>query len=53
MDTDLTSMFLCIQQAAHLMKSQTPRGGRIINNGSISAQMPREIRSPTRQPNMR
>ena len=40
-DTNLTGMFLCIQQAVRLMKNQTPRGGRIINNGSISAQVPR------------
>jgi NAD(P)-dependent dehydrogenase (short-subunit alcohol dehydrogenase family) len=40
-DTNLTGMFLCIQEAVRLMKTQTPRGGRIINNGSISAQVPR------------
>ena len=40
-DTNLTGMFLCIQEAVRLMKSQSPRGGRIINNGSISAQVPR------------
>ncbi|MFT3802472.1 MAG: SDR family oxidoreductase [Burkholderiaceae bacterium] len=40
-DINLTGMFLCIQQAFALMKSQTPRGGRIINNGSISAHAPR------------
>jgi len=40
-DTNLTGMFLCIQEAVRLMKNQTPRGGRIINNGSISAQVPR------------
>jgi NAD(P)-dependent dehydrogenase (short-subunit alcohol dehydrogenase family) len=40
-DTNLTGMFLCIQEAVRLMKSQTPQGGRIINNGSISAQVPR------------
>jgi NAD(P)-dependent dehydrogenase (short-subunit alcohol dehydrogenase family) len=40
-DTNLTGMFLCIQEAVRLMKAQTPRGGRIINNGSISAQVPR------------
>lgn len=34
-DTNLTGMFLCIQEAVRLMKNQTPRGGRIINNGSI------------------
>ncbi len=36
-DTNLTGPFLCTQQAFRLMKSQTPKGGRIINNGSISA----------------
>ena len=36
-DTNLTGAFLCTQEAFRLMKSQTPRGGRIINNGSISA----------------
>ena len=40
-DTNLTGMFLCIQEAVRIMKNQTPRGGRIINNGSISAQVPR------------
>jgi NAD(P)-dependent dehydrogenase (short-subunit alcohol dehydrogenase family) len=40
-DTNLTGMFLCIQEAVRLMKTQAPRGGRIINNGSISAQVPR------------
>ena len=40
-DTNLTGMFLCTQQAFRVMKSQTPRGGRIIHNGSISAQVPR------------
>jgi NAD(P)-dependent dehydrogenase (short-subunit alcohol dehydrogenase family) len=40
-DTNLTGMFLCIQEAVRLMKNQTPRGGRIINNGSVSAQVPR------------
>ncbi len=40
-DTNLTGMFLCIQEAMRLFKTQTPRGGRIINNGSISAQVPR------------
>jgi NAD(P)-dependent dehydrogenase (short-subunit alcohol dehydrogenase family) len=40
-DTNLTGMFLCLQEAVRLMKSQSPRGGRIINNGSISAQVPR------------
>ena len=40
-DTNLTGMFLCTQEAIKLMKSQEPRGGRIINNGSISAHAPR------------
>ncbi len=40
-DTNLTGSFLCIQQAFRLMKSQQPRGGRIVNNGSISAYAPR------------
>jgi NAD(P)-dependent dehydrogenase (short-subunit alcohol dehydrogenase family) len=39
--TNLTGMFLCTQEAVRLMKNQTPRGGRIINNGSISAHAPR------------
>jgi NAD(P)-dependent dehydrogenase (short-subunit alcohol dehydrogenase family) len=40
-DTNLTGAFLCTQEAIKLMKSQDPRGGRIINNGSISAHAPR------------
>ena len=40
-DINLTAVFLCTQQAFVLMKSQSPRGGRIINNGSISAHTPR------------
>ncbi|MFE0026261.1 SDR family oxidoreductase [Amycolatopsis sp. NPDC059021] len=40
-DTNLTGMFLCARQAVRLMKAQDPRGGRIINNGSISAHSPR------------
>jgi NAD(P)-dependent dehydrogenase (short-subunit alcohol dehydrogenase family) len=40
-DINLTGMFLCTQNAFRVMKSQTPRGGRIINNGSISATTPR------------
>lgn len=40
-DTNLTGAFLCTQAAFRLMKSQHPRGGRIINNGSISATVPR------------
>ena len=45
-DTNLTGSFLCIQQAFEIMKSQTPRGGRIINNGSVSAQVPRPNSAP-------
>jgi NAD(P)-dependent dehydrogenase (short-subunit alcohol dehydrogenase family) len=40
-DTNLTGCFLCAQEAIRIMKSQIPRGGRIINNGSISAHVPR------------
>jgi NAD(P)-dependent dehydrogenase (short-subunit alcohol dehydrogenase family) len=40
-DVNLTGAFLCTQEAFRLMKSQDPRGGRIINNGSISAHVPR------------
>jgi NAD(P)-dependent dehydrogenase (short-subunit alcohol dehydrogenase family) len=40
-DTNLTGPFLCTQQAVRIMKAQSPRGGRIINNGSISAHAPR------------
>jgi NAD(P)-dependent dehydrogenase (short-subunit alcohol dehydrogenase family) len=40
-DINLSGMFYCIQQAFRTMKAQTPRGGRIINNGSISATTPR------------
>ena len=42
-DTNLTGMFLCTQEAIKIMKAQTPRGGRIINNGSISAYAPRPM----------
>jgi NAD(P)-dependent dehydrogenase (short-subunit alcohol dehydrogenase family) len=45
-DVNLTGMFLCTQAAFRLMKEQTPRGGRIINNGSISAQTPRPNSAP-------
>jgi NAD(P)-dependent dehydrogenase (short-subunit alcohol dehydrogenase family) len=45
-DTNLTGAFLCAQQAIKLMKSQDPRGGRIINNGSISAYAPRPNSAP-------
>ena len=40
-NTNLSAAFYCTQQAFHLMKEQTPRGGRIINNGSVSAHAPR------------
>jgi NAD(P)-dependent dehydrogenase (short-subunit alcohol dehydrogenase family) len=42
-DTNLTGAFLCTQEAFRLMKDQQPRGGRIINNGSISAHAPRPL----------
>src|SRR5262244_4046976 len=42
-DTNLTGPFLCTQEAIRIMKSQQPRGGRIINNGSISAHAPRPM----------
>ena len=41
LDTDLTGSFLCAREAFRVMKEQSPRGGRIINNGSISAHVPR------------
>jgi len=45
-DTNLTGVFLCMQEAFKLMKGQDPRGGRIINNGSISAHAPRPNSAP-------
>ena len=45
-DVNLTGVFLCTQEAFKLMKSQEPRGGRIINNGSISAHAPRPNSAP-------
>jgi|SRR5947209_2004426 NAD(P)-dependent dehydrogenase (short-subunit alcohol dehydrogenase family) len=45
-DTNLTGTFLCTQEAIKIMKSQSPRGGRIINNGSISAHAPRPFSAP-------
>jgi len=45
-DTNLTGMFLCAQGAFRAMKAQSPRGGRIINNGSISAHAPRPDSAP-------
>jgi NAD(P)-dependent dehydrogenase (short-subunit alcohol dehydrogenase family) len=46
LDTNLTGAFLCTQEAFRIMKSQEPRGGRIINNGSISAHAPRPNSAP-------
>jgi len=45
-ETNLTGTFLCTQEAFKIMKSQQPRGGRIINNGSISAHSPRPNSAP-------
>jgi NAD(P)-dependent dehydrogenase (short-subunit alcohol dehydrogenase family) len=45
-DTNLTGAFLCTQEAFRIMKTQAPRGGRIINNGSISAHAPRANSAP-------
>lgn len=45
-DINLTGAFLCTQEAFRLMKSQSPQGGRIINNGSISAHAPRPNSAP-------
>lgn len=45
-NTNLTGPFLCTQHAFRIMKDQTPQGGRIINNGSISAYAPRPFSSP-------
>jgi NAD(P)-dependent dehydrogenase (short-subunit alcohol dehydrogenase family) len=45
-DTNLTGPFLCTQEAFKLMKSQDPQGGRIINNGSVSAHAPRPNSAP-------
>ncbi len=45
-DINLTGMFLCMQEAFRVMKDQSPRGGRIINNGSISAHAPRPGSAP-------
>ncbi len=46
LDTNLTGSFLCAQEAMRMMKAQAPRGGRIINNGSISAHAPRPNSAP-------
>ena len=45
-DINLTGVFLCTQEAVRMMKNQNPRGGRIINNGSISAHAPRPNSAP-------
>ncbi|MFI5016171.1 MAG: SDR family oxidoreductase [Hyphomicrobiales bacterium] len=45
-DTNFTGPFLCTQEAIKIMKAQSPRGGRIINNGSISAHTPRPNSAP-------
>lgn len=45
-DVNLTGVFLCTREAMRVMKAQTPRGGRIINNGSISAHAPRPFSAP-------
>ena len=45
-DTNLSGTFLCTQEAFRIMKDQSPRGGRIINNGSISAHAPRPFSAP-------
>ena len=46
MDTNVTGAFMCAQEAFKIMKQQDPRGGRIINNGSISAHVPRPNSAP-------
>jgi NAD(P)-dependent dehydrogenase (short-subunit alcohol dehydrogenase family) len=51
-NVNLTGSFLCAQEAFRLMKTQQPQGGRIINNGSISAHVPRPTLRPTPLPNM-
>src|SRR5207247_3285048 len=45
-DVNLTGAFLCTREAFRLMKDQSPRGGRIINNGSLSAHTPRPHSAP-------
>lgn len=45
-DVNLTGMFLCARAAMRIMKAQDPQGGRIINNGSISAHSPRPLSAP-------
>lgn len=46
LETNLTGAFLCTREAFRLMKRQTPRGGRIVNNGSLSASVPRPLSAP-------
>jgi NAD(P)-dependent dehydrogenase (short-subunit alcohol dehydrogenase family) len=46
LDANVTGAFLCSQQAIRMFKAQTPQGGRIINNGSISAHVPRPFSAP-------
>ena len=46
LDVNLTGMFLCIREAFRVMKAQDPKGGRIINNGSVSAHAPRPDSAP-------
>lgn len=46
LDVNLTGPFLCAQRAIRMMKAQNPQGGRIINNGSISAHVPRPMSAP-------
>ena len=46
LDANITGAFLCSQQAIRMFKAQTPQGGRIINNGSISAHVPRPFSAP-------
>ena len=45
-DVNLTGTFMCMQEAFRIMKNQNPRGGRIINNGSVSAHVPRPNSAP-------
>ena len=46
LDTNLTGAFLCTREAFRMMKAQSPKGGRIINNGSLAAQVPRPNSAP-------
>ena len=46
LETNLTGAFLCTQEAFRIMKRQSPRGGRIVNNGSLSASVPRPQSAP-------